>query len=117
MFGCYRKGDANDPETYVAAITATLSHYPEDVIRDVTHPVGGLPSKIFHLPSVAEVHKECESKIAHRRLRTAMEHRFAKQLAEREAIDAAPKEDTERVAKAMRELSDQLKSGIGPSTA
>jgi hypothetical protein len=42
LLGCYRTGDANDPETYVAAITAILARYPEEVITSVTHPATGL---------------------------------------------------------------------------
>ena len=28
-FGCYRRGDANDPETYSMAITAILTRFPQ----------------------------------------------------------------------------------------
>lgn len=117
MFGCYRRGDANDPDTYVAAITAMLSSYPEDVIKDVTHPVSGLPGRITYLPSVAEVRQECEAKVAYRRTRAAMEARFAKQIAEREQIDAAPKDEMQRVGKGLKELAEQIAAGGNPSTA
>jgi hypothetical protein len=43
LLGCYRTGEANDPETYVAAITATLARYSEAIITEVTHPATGLP--------------------------------------------------------------------------
>lgn len=59
LLGCYRTGDANDPETYVAAITAVLARYPEEVITQVTHPVTGLPSKKGWLPTVKEVAGAC----------------------------------------------------------
>jgi hypothetical protein len=59
LLGCYRTGDANDPETYVAAVTAVLSHYPEEVITAVTHPVSGLPSKKGWLPTIKEVTEAC----------------------------------------------------------
>src|SRR4051812_40675540 len=32
LLGCYRTGEANDPQTYVAAITAVLSRFPEEVM-------------------------------------------------------------------------------------
>lgn len=59
LFGCYRTGDANDPETYVAAITAVLARYPEDIITQVTHPVTGLPHTKSWLPTVKEVADAC----------------------------------------------------------
>ena len=43
----------------MAAVTAVLAHYPEEVITDVTHPVTGLPSKKGWLPTVKEVSDAC----------------------------------------------------------
>lgn len=63
LLGCYRTGDANDPETYVAAITAVLARYPETVITAVTHPVTGLPSKKGWLPTVKEVSDSCDEAV------------------------------------------------------
>ena len=60
LLGCYRTGEANDPETYVAAITAILARFPEQVITTVTHPATGLPSKKGWLPTVKEVFDACE---------------------------------------------------------
>jgi hypothetical protein len=60
LLGCYRTGEANDPETYVAAIAAILSRYPQDVMTAVTHPVTGLPSKKNWLPTVKEVVDACD---------------------------------------------------------
>lgn len=87
MFGCYRKGDANDPDTYVAAITATLSRYPEDVIRTVTHPATGLPIQNDFLPTVREVYLACEAIERPRREEKAREERVRKQLAERAGFE------------------------------
>lgn len=84
MFGCYRKGDANDPETYVGAVSLVLSTYPEDVIHAVTHPNTGLPSTNTFMPSVAEVKKACEDYIRPRREYEARQARIAKQLQERQ---------------------------------
>ncbi len=60
MFGSYRSGEANDPVTYVAAITAVLAEFEEAVIFRVTDPVHGLPRKIGWLPQIKEVAEECE---------------------------------------------------------
>ena len=58
LFGCFRTGEANDPGTFVAAITAILARYPEQVITAVTHPTN-LPSKKDWLPTVKEVVDAC----------------------------------------------------------
>lgn len=88
LFGCYRKGDANDPETYVAAITAVLSRYPEDIITDVTHPVKGLPIRCDFLPTVAEVYRACEAIMQPRREHKAWREGIEKQIAERKEFEA-----------------------------
>ena len=82
MFGCYRRGDANDPDTYVAAITATLARYPEDIIRDVTHPASGLPVQKDFLPTVAEVYRACEALMAPRHAAAARKVQEERQRAE-----------------------------------
>lgn len=61
LFGCYRKGDANDPETYTAAITAVLAEYSPEVIQRVTDPRTGLPRTMKFMPNVAEVSEACEN--------------------------------------------------------
>lgn len=60
LFGCFRKGDANDPEIYTAAVAAVLSEYEPDVIVRVTDPRTGLPRKTKFLPNPAEVAEACE---------------------------------------------------------
>lgn len=60
MFGCYRKGEANDPATYVAAITLILAEYEPDVIERVTDPRTGIPRQMKFMPNPAEVATACE---------------------------------------------------------
>ena len=60
LFGCFRKGDANDPDTYAAAITAVLTRFPPEVVAHVTDPRTGLPSRSNFLPTVYEVRLACE---------------------------------------------------------
>src|SRR3990167_5280588 len=60
LFGCYRRGDANDPDTYVAAVTAVLAHFSAEVVKAVTDPYSGLPGRKSEsgwtgMPDVAEV--------------------------------------------------------------
>ena len=63
LLGCYRKGDAADPDTYVAAIAATLAQFPEAVVRKVVNPVTGIPATIAFLPAVAEVRQACQREV------------------------------------------------------
>lgn len=60
MFGCYRKGDANDPETYTAAVAAILSEYSPDVVQRVTDPRTGIPRRMKFMPNPAEVSEICD---------------------------------------------------------
>lgn len=59
LFGCYRRGDANDPDTYCAAVAATLSRFSASVVEYVTDPRTGIPGSCEWLPSVAEVKAAC----------------------------------------------------------
>lgn len=59
LLGCYRAGEANDPEVYTAAIIAVLCKYGEDVMRRVVDPADGLPSRCQWLPTVKEVRDAC----------------------------------------------------------
>lgn len=106
LLGCYRSGEANDPETYVAAISATLARYSEQIITDVTHPVSGLPSKKSWLPTVKEVFDACEEQADRTRQQTARERRIKEQFAAREEQD--------RLA-AVKPSLEQLKEKYGPN--
>lgn len=64
MFGCYRKDEAQNPEVYCAAISATLGLYPKAVVDFVTDPRTGIPSEHKWLPNVAEVRDFCNSAAA-----------------------------------------------------
>ena len=65
LFGCYRRGDANDPDTYSAAVAAVLSRFPQHVVEYVTDPRTGLAGTYEWLPSVAEVKKACTERQAY----------------------------------------------------
>ena len=84
LFGCYRRGDANDPERYVAAIAAILSDYDFDLIKEVTDPRLGICTNEKFMtfpPNVGELKAYCEH-VAARRERL-------KRLGERHAPAAA----------------------------
>jgi hypothetical protein len=63
LFGCYRKAEANDPEVLSAAIAATLSEFPEEIIEYVTDPRTGLPATSKWVPSVFEVREACQKRM------------------------------------------------------
>jgi hypothetical protein len=69
LFGCYRRGDANDPDTYVAAIAAVLSRYDADLIREVTDPNTGISTSekfMTFMPNAGELKVYCDGVAARR---------------------------------------------------
>jgi hypothetical protein len=114
MLDCYRTGAANNPETFVTAIAATLARYPDEVIYRVTDPRSGIQSRIAWMPSIKEVRDECERAMEPIQQRMEQEKRIAEQLAERERLEQL---------RASRPSLDDMKSkygdtwGIGVQTA
>jgi hypothetical protein len=110
MFGCFRTGQANDPDLYVAGIAAVLAEYPRKVIDFVTDPRTGLPRKLSFLPSIAEVSGACDEEMApiSRERRRAARELEAKQLVENEHM---PRAAHARVAKGLQDLLEGLKNG------
>lgn len=69
LFGCYRRGDANDPDIYVAAMAAVLARYDADLIREVTDPNTGIQTRekfMTFMPNAGELKVHCEAVAAHR---------------------------------------------------
>lgn len=69
LFGCYRRGDANDPDTYVAAIAAVLSVYDADLIREATDPRTGICTTekyMSFMPNAGELKVYCDGVAARR---------------------------------------------------
>jgi hypothetical protein len=63
LFGSYRRGDANDPDAYVAAIAAVLSLYDADLMREVTDPRTGICTNekyMSFMPNAGELRVYCE---------------------------------------------------------
>lgn len=86
LLGCYRMGDASDPEIYTAAVIAVLSNYPVDTISYVCNPVTGLPGSLKWLPTVAEIKEACETHHGRFLRLLEIERREREQLAERDKI-------------------------------
>jgi hypothetical protein len=69
LFGCYRRGDANDPDTYVNAVAAVLAVYDVDLIREVTDPRTGIQTTekfSSFMPNAGELRIYCETVAARR---------------------------------------------------
>ncbi len=64
MLGCYRKGEAEDPDTFLTALVSILMGYPESVVIRVTDPRTGIPGSSKFLPTIADVRHECEVAMA-----------------------------------------------------
>jgi hypothetical protein len=60
LFGQFRKGDANDPETWVRSVVRVLSDYPEFVVIKVTDPLSGLARKSPFLPNIYDIIQACD---------------------------------------------------------
>jgi hypothetical protein len=104
LFGCYRKGEANDPETYVAAVAAVLATYPEETIRYVTDPRTGIPAKINWMPNVGEVRQACDDHYGPTRRAIEREASERRQLEERKRLapPAGPKKTYEEIVQDCR---------------
>lgn len=63
LFAGYRRGDANDPEGYVASIAAVLSRYDGELIREVTDPRTGISTTDkfqSFMPNSGELKRYCD---------------------------------------------------------
>ena len=106
LFGCYRKGDANDPETYAAAIAAVLSQYDAETIRYVTDPRTGIASKTTFMPNPGEVKRACEEHEGPTRRAIQREAAEQRQIAERKLLmaPAGPKKTYEEIVAECRAM-------------
>jgi hypothetical protein len=69
LFGSYRRGDANDPDRYVAAIAKVLSSYDTDLMREVTDPETGICATekfMSFMPNAGELKVYCDGVAARR---------------------------------------------------
>jgi hypothetical protein len=63
LFGSYRRGDANDPDAYVAAVAAVLSIYDPDLMREVTDPRTGIQTTekyMDYMPNSGQIKHYCD---------------------------------------------------------
>lgn len=105
LLGCYRTGDANDPEVYIAGVVAVLSRYTVEIIREVTEPATGLPSKSNWLPTIAEIRKECDLLEEREKRKIYLARQLERQFADREkAVDRSVRPSYEELKRRCHEV-------------
>jgi len=107
LLGCYRTGDANDPETYISAVVSVLSRYEIEIIKTVTEPATGLPAKLKWLPSIAEIREECDILAARKRRVIERENQIREQLEARKTLqitDGRPRKTYEQLQAELAEV-------------
>lgn len=109
LLGCYRSGEANDPEVYTTAVMAVLAQYPEDIIRAVCDPRTGLPGRLKWLPTVSEVREACDEFVEADMAAVRREREWSEQLHRRKEWEAFQE------VKKTRPSLDELKAKYGPN--
>lgn len=59
LLGQFRRNDADDPETFVVALTAIMTQYPVPVLDAICSPTEGLATKGSFVPSLFEIREAC----------------------------------------------------------
>lgn len=108
----YETIPASDPKAFSAGLVEMLSMYDRHLVERATSAIHGIPAHFnrWNL-NLADVKKLLDGWRADELRRADLERRFLPK-------PAAPEPDPEmraRVARQFRDLSDQLKAGIGPS--
>ena len=103
LLGCYRRGEAEDPETYTGAVIVLLSSYPETVVLRVTDPRTGLPGKVKFLPTISEVKDACEAEMGPIRRAIERDNRAAFVRSDKRRSDDVSPERRRQLADALRD--------------
>jgi hypothetical protein len=104
--GQFRKGEANDPGTYVTSVAYVLSRYSDDIIVAATDPRTGLASTTDWLPTIREVTAACEMLSAEAAEFARRDQIIRETLALRKAADGD---------RAERLTMDELRARHGPN--
>ena len=101
LLGCYPKGSAEDPQTYVGAVALVLAEYPEAVVMRVTDPRTGLPRQSKWLPSTSEITAVCEREMGLAQAETRRRERLARAEAMLASEGPSPERRKELVAEML----------------
>ena len=90
MLRCFKPQAGVDGQVFATAIVGILLRYPMSVVREVTCPFTGLPTKTQFMPTPFDVRQACEELM--RPIRDHQYHRqnVERQLAERDDRICAP---------------------------
>lgn len=92
MVGSFRRGEANDPEVYTAAVAKVLAHYEPDVVDFVTDPVTGLAGETDFLPTIKQIRDACEARAETLRQKARRDRDYLEQISRPLRIeDQSPK--------------------------
>jgi hypothetical protein len=112
ILGFYDTIPAMDPKAFAAGFVELLSTYPQPVIERAMSPSRGLASLVSY-PNLAKYREHLEAWSKEYWIDRDREERL-----NRKRIPEPPRdlEAEARVAQGLRELADQLKRGMGPSS-
>ncbi len=65
LVGCFPHARPPEPETYAAAIGATLAKYPAAIVEECVDPRAGLALEREFPPTVKSVADWCDARVAH----------------------------------------------------
>src|SRR4051812_21790745 len=113
ILGFYPEIPASDPRGFAAGLVAMLSTFPSSVIDRAVDPVNGIPAKVSYL-NLATIRKHLDAWADE-----FYEAQRRREIANRKRLPEPPRdpEMEARIAKGLRELADQMRSGFSPSTA
>ena len=81
LFGSYRRDEASDPDSYVAAVTLVLSEYPNAIVEFATDPRTGLQAQEkfrAFMPNAGEIKAFCEDEMRRAHLMAQPAPKFRK---------------------------------------
>lgn len=65
LVGCFPHARPPEPETYAAALGATLAQYPQAIVDECVDPRRGLARKLTFPPTVKDIVDWCDQRVRH----------------------------------------------------
>lgn len=113
ILGFYDTIPAMDPKAFAAGLVEILSSYPPPIVQRAASPSRGLAALVAY-PNLAKFKQHLDEWTSEYSIELARQERLSRRRLPEPPRDL---EAEARVAKGMKELAEQLKRGIGPSTA
>jgi hypothetical protein len=106
LLGQYRKADIDEPEIFLQSWARIFSAYPDDVVKTVVDPLGGIASRISWPATVKELGGACKAEAARRAERERAAENIRAQFEERDRNErerAGPRQAYDAIAAEMRD--------------